>query len=266
MSDLVAVRNRRQIALGSLGACAGPQPGDADHVVELARAVDIGELLLDDERHPELLLPAEGEARRHHTQDLHRRAAHLHGAADDAAVAAEHGLPRPVRQDEDVVASRLVLVRQERSAEERAHAEYREDVQAEAEAAERYRVALALIRERGVADDAEVGERRLVTAIVDIVGGGELGSWRMVRPIILVDGDQPIRFREGKGTEQHAANDAEDRAVGADAERDGDEGDEEKAGWAAEDAYCRREVVRGVREPIASARRALAALIEGATV
>src|SRR5690348_13454894 len=93
MRDFIPVGNGEQVGLRPLARDARPKARYADHVVELASSIHVGELRLHDERHPKLLIASEGETRRHHADDGHRLAAHLDLATDDRGITAEDSLP-----------------------------------------------------------------------------------------------------------------------------------------------------------------------------
>ena len=78
--------------------------------------------VLDGQRHPELLIAREAEARRHHAHHGARRAAHRHDAADDGRVVQELSLPDVVAQDHDGLRTRQFVRRLQRPAEQRRHA------------------------------------------------------------------------------------------------------------------------------------------------
>ena len=78
--------------------------------------------ILDGQRHPELLIARESEARGHHADDGPGRAADVHHAADDRRVLEELSLPEVVTEDHDRVRTRHFVRRPQRPAEQRRHA------------------------------------------------------------------------------------------------------------------------------------------------
>ena len=57
--------------------------------------------------------------------------------------------------------------------------------------------------------------------------------------------DQPVRLRIGERLEENVVNDAEDRGIGADAEGEGERGDEREARRPRQAAEGEAEVHRG---------------------
>jgi hypothetical protein len=66
----------------------------------------------------------------------------------------------------------------------------------------------------------ERGQRPQVGPILDVLRLRDEPLWRLV-----AERDQPVGVRVGQGPEQDAVDDAEDRGVGADAERDREDDD-----------------------------------------
>jgi hypothetical protein len=62
------------------------------------------------------------------------------------------------------------------------------------------------------------------------VGYGEAAVGDVLQRIRQIDADQAIRLGIGQRPQQDAVDDAEDGGVGADAERDGQDGDDRKSG------------------------------------
>ena len=143
------------------------------------------------------------------------------GLADHGRVAVERGRPEPVREDRRARRLGTIVLRVQQAAEHRAKAHHLEERPVDdARLDHAGLVAEANHREvhgRKIAESADGGDTRL--DVVDLrhrerhVLGADSRS-------ALADVDQAIFVAIDERTEQHAADDAEDRGVGADAERE----------------------------------------------
>ena len=190
-----------------VGGVRREQPHREDHVrVLVARAI----------RH--------AHVRREHAHHRVRLAVEHQRAAEHRAVAAEARLEEAVVQQRDARRARRVIRRRHEPAQRRPHAEELEIVAAHQRSVHALGVAPARHGERRPrVVDPDVLEPALPLSPVLEVG------IRDERPVAarprLPQHHQPVRLAVGQGREHHAVDDAEDRGVGADAERQGDHRD-----------------------------------------
>jgi hypothetical protein len=244
-------RHRRGLVLGGklaaqlgvdridVGACgverrARLQP--ADGLQMLARAAGIGNRSVVSDKRPHLgaLIEALGderlEGRRHHADDREWPIVHRDHTSDGRRIAAEPAAPEAVAQDRRLPGGGRVFGGGEVTPDRRLHAERPEEVPGHAHPADPFRFAVGQQRRTPGADERHVFERMAAVApveerqVTDVAG-------RAGRPP-LADRDEAIGIRVRQRTEQHRVEDAEDRRVRADAERQGHERDRCEAGRA----------------------------------
>jgi hypothetical protein len=187
------------------------------------------------ERHVEREVLVELEAARRDTDDAVALVVDGDVLADDLGVAAEAVLPERVGEDDDVVLARRLLLGGEPAAEVRANAEELEE--AGRDGADRH--ALGGPGAGQVAGRRRVDGRRLEPLAhllhVEVLEHRE----HLVRVgVLLVDAaeiDEPLGLAVRQRAEEDAADDAEDRGVRADPDRERQHHDGEEAG-GAEDA------------------------------
>ncbi len=201
-------------------------------------------------------LVRKGEPLRHHADDLIRDAVQQHRAADDGAVAAEVRAPRAVADDGDSRPRVPRLLLREDAAENRTHADDREEVAEDVDVVEQLRLALAGER-RGPLEVEKAGDvlegGHLLAPVEHVGGRGQLLMPVLLR-ILLPEHDEPSRLLHGERLEHHRVHGGEDHGVGPDAERERhDRGDGER-GRARERPEREAGVGDEVRGPLPAAR------------
>ena len=211
---------RRHLGLRALERDAGLEPRREIQV--LVRVAAGERRRLERERHEQIGLAGEEarEALRHHADDLIRLAIQLDRLSDRARLAGKEPRPHAVAQHDDVLLARVVVVAAERAAEHRRHAEHVKPVAGDAHA----RYAL------GVAGAGEVraelrldGDRLEALRLVAVVAEAARRHRRLhvvERRIEVLDRHQPRGYAVRQRPEQHGVDDAEDRRVRANAERE----------------------------------------------
>ena len=175
--------------------------------------------------HVEQRVDPVGKERRglEHADHRHRLAVQLHLLADERRVAAEALPPEVVGENHDGRHSRAIVARARQPAEHRGEAHDLEVVPRDEPHVEADRVVVPLQGEvpRGVLGDA--AQRRDAGAEIVDLRHGE-GDVRLPRAIgRLPHVEQPVAVAVGQRLQQHAADHAENRGVGADAERQRDD-------------------------------------------
>ena len=195
-------------------------PADGSEVPRAALAG--GEVRVVGDRHPDDPAGRVGEALRHHPHDLGRYAVDRDLLPDRVVAAAEALAPQPVADDRDLAAAWVVLVGPEGAAERGAHTEEVEQRGADLGGVEPHGLPLAGEDDAGPGDRGRVRQR--LALFLDV---GEVRP-RHRRPAAfgeVIDPHEPLRVLVRQGLEQHAVHDAEDGAVGADAQRQRQHGD-----------------------------------------
>ena len=138
----------------------------------------------------------------------------------------------------------LFVVVTEISSEERLHAEHVEEAGGDDAGLDALRFGTAEQDEPHVVELDHAGERARLPAVVvhlfrreaEAVGAVVLAAGLVARPLLPQD-DQLVAALVGQRLEEHAVDDAEDRGVGADAERHRQDDDEREA-WRLEERAC----------------------------
>ena len=187
-----------------------------------------------DEMAAAILLPVGGESKRrqnqdrgiedlepfrHHADHRVRIAAHVDRAVDDAWIAVEPALPERVRQHGQAVAGR-VFVGAPDAAEQRLDPECLKQTRGRLDAVYELGIAGTDEIERHVGDRTGGLERGHGRRDVEVVGRRRVVARKAHRRGVLPDHDEARRILERQPLEQHRVGDAEDRGVGADAERE----------------------------------------------
>ncbi len=184
-----------------------------------------------------------------HADHGHRLPVHEKPAADDAGVGTEAADPEVVGQDRHRRDAGAVVARAGESAKHRGEAHDVEEVAGDEADLDAEHVGVAA--QHGVPGRVlrDIGERRRAVAQVAYLGDGEehvLAAEPIGR---LAEVHQAVAVAMGQRLEQHAADDAEDRGGGADAEREGDHDDGGEPGIPAEGAEAVAEVGEHVLDP-----------------
>ena len=176
-------------------------------------------------------------ARRQHADHGVGLRVHPHRPADDAGRAGEAPPPEPITDERDRRRVGPILLRQERPAQRRLHPERREIGLRDPHHPDAFGVAVGAA-DGGRADEpvrAHRGERAGVAGVVEEIGRRQIADLAVV-VVEAAHLDQSFGRRVGEWREQHRADDAEHRRVGADAEGERADGDRGEAGAGAEAA------------------------------
>src|SRR2546426_196977 len=194
----------------------------------------------------------EMEAWWHDADDEVRPPFHHHRLTDDARIAAEQPLPQPVAEDGDLGSSGSIVVWLDRASDERLRGENGKQAAADARAVNPLRHLTPRQIECPAGEEAQAVEARGLFAPVVEVGQRGAGHragccrrGRRVRPASDED-EEPVGLAKRKGPEHDRVNDAEDRGVRADAERQGQDGDGREAGTLAQQAQPEAYVINNV--------------------
>jgi len=143
-------------------------------------------------------------------------------APDDPRIAAEVALPKTFPDHRDAGAARAVLTVGKRSTEHRLDAEQREQRRCHGAAGQLLGILAAREVEGREAERADRRKRPRLLLPRQVVQhrGGER---RQIQCVVLFgDPDETVRMIVGQRPKHHRVDDAEDRGVGADGERDGE--------------------------------------------
>ena len=172
-------------------------------------------------------------ARRQHADHGVGLRVHPHRPADDAGRAGEAPPPEPVTDERDRRRVGPILLRQERPAQRRLHPERREIGLRDPHHPDAFGVAFRAA-DGGRADEpvrAHRGERAGVAGVVEEIGRRQIADLAVV-VVEAAHLDQLFGRRVGEWREQHRADHAEHRRVGADAEGERADGDQRRSrGW-----------------------------------
>ena len=187
------------------------------------------------------------EVRGHDPDHLERRAVDLNRAADDGGIAGVAALPEAVADHREVGTAGHVLLRGEAASAKGRDAERREHVRADV--ADRHALGLAVARQvrLAIAPGGHFGQRRRPAAVVEDFS---LGDPRLVeRGPAAPDHDGAIRVAPRQRSQQDGVDDAEDRGVRADAERERQHGDGGERGIPRKRADAEPEILCERVEP-----------------
>ena len=171
-----------------------------------------------------------------HAHDGDGAAVHAHRLSEDRRVAAERALPEVVGEDHDGIGA-LRIVRGVEAAAEHGLQSHHIEIIARDDA--RAHPSGLPVAQHGEREGGELGDglqRLRRRAIVLNLGHRERDVGNRRDGVGLSQVDDAVAAVVGQGTQQHAANDAEDRGVGTDAEADGHYEGEGEAGCLAEPA------------------------------
>jgi hypothetical protein len=174
--------------------------------------------------------------RLHHADDRHLPAVDDHFPADDAGVPVEPRLPVLVGEHHHRGRLGAVVVLVEQPSEHRRQSHDLEEVPGHEPDVHRHRVLLSAkgVRHPGVFGDA--AERPGALAEVENLGDREQDVLAAGTVDRLPQIDQPVSIAMRKRPQENAADDAEDRRVGANAESEGQDHGQHEAGGAGETA------------------------------
>ena len=146
---------------------------------------------------------------------------------EDRGIAAEALLPHPVAEDDHGVLARHGFVGAKRPADRGRHLQEIEHVPGDEPAGEPFRAGRADERRAGPVERADVREDGVLLPPVEEGRRGHGEAPELLQE--LVHAHELVGMRIGERTEEHAVDDAEDGAAGADAERQRQDGHDREA-------------------------------------
>lgn len=236
-----ALRDAAHFSAGLFEGDAGLEA--ADHLEEVGAAA--GALLgVPGERREKLGFPAgDLEAWGHDADNGVGRAVERDGLSDDGGIAAEAVAPETVAEDDDGGGAGVVFLFIEDPAEEGLDAEQGEHVSGALHAIEADRLAIAGKGVGPAAEGGHVAEGIGLGLPVRVVGGGRGVFGEAPGGGVLPDADELPRLGVGQGPEHDGVHDAEHSGGGADAEAEGEDGDERESGAFAEGPGGEQQIV-----------------------
>ena len=184
------------------------------------------------------------ERRRQHADDLVRLAVERQRAADDVAIPAVAAHPRAEPEQRLARLAGSVVVGSEEIAEERTHAEHRQQVRRDADGPDAF--GLAVARQVGIGANRDRDVLEALRTVLDIE------VLRRRKPVFgdpeagrrVPENDLPIRVLVRQRPQQERARDAEDRGVRTNPNRQREYGDDRES-WRGEEGANRvAEVLR----------------------
>ena len=178
---------------------------------------------------------------------------HRDHASDRGRIGTEPPAPEAVAEDDGLPAVGRVLGGGEVAADCRLHAEHPEEVRRDPHAADPFGFAVRDQRRDPRPDERHVLERVAALApveerrVADVAGRSGRAA--------LADRDEPIGIRVRQRAEQHGVEDAEDRGVRADAERQRHERDGREAGRTPKQPRGVADVSRQIDDQVRRPRR-----------
>ena len=236
------------------GACDRRlQPSDRHH--EAAAARHAGHVVFD--RCPHLgVVGGKAEARRHDADDEVRPSLGHDRSTDNRRIAAEQPLPDAIAEHQHFRRLRPVVVRLDGAAEERRRAEQRKERAADARAEDALGQLQPADVEGPAGEERDALERRQAPPVLVI---GQRAARDRAGAIAI---DLAVHEREHAGgiavrrrPQDHGADDAEDGGVGADAERQRDDGGDGESRRAPQQADGVDDVARKMSEGRSGERR-----------
>ena len=217
------------VHLGLRGGGAGAGLELGENVVVLAGA-DGGSVRRERQRQEDLAVLGDPKRRHHlarqresfgqHADDLERLSVERHRPSDDRWILPITPRPGAVVEDRRSRPARCVVSGFEEPAVQRPRAEHRQQVRGHADRPDAFRFAVASQVEVRAKRDRDVLESRMTRLDVEVLGRRE-PVFRDVESRRSVPEDrEPVGILIGQRSEQQRTGDAEDRAVGADADRD----------------------------------------------
>ena len=193
-----------------------------------AAVVGAERVSVDEQRLPDLRrLVGEREAGRHHADDVDLAPVERDRLSHDRGIAREAPRPQRVAENRDVVAPGLLLFREERAADRRAHAERGEHTGC---------------RDRDV--DMQTDQKSL-----EVFAGRRRNLLDAGTMQVAPDDHEAIGVRKGQRPQHDRVDDGEDGGVRADAERQRREDDDREADRPAQRAERETDVAADAVEP-----------------
>ena len=211
-------------------------------------------LRLDPDRHPQLSVIRKVESRRHDPHDGDGLAVERDALADDVRGAAEPPPPEAVAKDHDLVPAAPFFFSEKGAAVHGHPAEQREEVGGDDRTIQPLRLTNPRQREAGPAVARDRTERSTPRTHVHEEGIGIVDDRKPHLGGGSPEADDAIGIVEWQGTEDGRVDDAEDGDVGADANRQGEQGDRRERGTSSQGSDAVAHVVPESKEPAVDGR------------
>ena len=197
------------------------------------------------ERKPDIHARGRIHFRRHHANDRDRTAMKCNRAPNNLRVAVKGAVPQTIADDRERRRARFVFVFAVGPAELRLEADRVEEICGRERNGDPLRLTPGNVAEMEgfEAGQREMLKRSAVAPPIDVIRQRDRGICSVDD---FVQVNEPIRLRIGQRPEQDVVDDAEDGAVRADAEREGEHGDDGEARRFAELAESEAEIVHGI--------------------
>jgi hypothetical protein len=238
-------------------------PGQPVHIGRRAGSAVAAKL----QRRPEQFFAIRAiESCRHHADHGIRHSVNLNGLSDDFMIGPETVAPASVAENDELAAARLVFLRRKESAEPWLRAQHGKEVRRNHASCDAFR------RLSGTADielpgdvGPHPGKQAALLFPVQKVPGREQVFVSV--SLALQHKQQPAWIREGPGSQQHGANHAEHRGVGANSQRQGKHRCDRKArrleDRSSSIANVLQQFLHGAATSCSMRRRASACIITG---
>ena len=238
-----------EIRVGARDGGRGREP--AEDAAPVPRARGAVAARRQHHRHEERVVLHHPRAPGQHADHGARDLVEHHSAPDDAGVGAEAGAPEVFRDHHDVgVAAGTVLVRQESAAQQRRDAQHLQELVTHLHAVQ----ALGHVAAKVVADRHR--DRQCVKCLLVLAPVEERAAGHAVGAAVgthLGDQHHAVRLGVGQRAQEHRVEHAVDGGVGADAERERQDGDDGEAGTAGQQAKTDPGVLPQLRGEVADA-------------
>ena len=159
-----------------------------------------------------------------------RRAIERQCLTEHRRIAIETLLPHRMADQDDVLAAGRIFGWREIATDRRLQAQCRQQRRRGLEANELFRIAAAGQRERVAYRQREIAEHLLLLLHGEVARIGEADARQVLRLVRRAQSDEPVRFAIRQRTQKDRVDDAEERDVRADAEREAEDGDQREAG------------------------------------
>jgi hypothetical protein len=132
--------------------------------------------------------------------------------------------PQAVGEDDEPVGVRPRFVVRESTAEERAALQRREEGRRDGHRAQLFRIPPLVQVRRPPGEQRRILDRRRLGLAVDVVGDRDARLIEIDAAVAVPDEDEAVRVRIRQRTQQRLVEEREDRRVGADPERQSEDG------------------------------------------
>ena len=226
----VAGLDEIEFALDRFRGDAGFEP--RDHVREFGAALVVAALGVgEDKRHPELHAGRRKIKRLgHHAHDDVRFAVEPDRAADDAGVGAEAVAPERVAEHDGLRGAEDGVFAREHASVGGAGLQRAEERRTGDQADDAFRLrAFGEVEALDVVD-RRVGEALDLRAAIEEIGNRDAHIFEAEIAVVVIAVNEAVRVRPRVGLQKHRVDDREDRAIGADAERERENRDQAEGG------------------------------------